>query len=155
MMSGFLLVNRVPGHFHIEMRSKHHNINPPMTNLSHVVNHLSFGPILPRSATRQLESLPSEFFSMQSTQPMNDGFYLNGKLHQAFHHYIKVRGVCGHSVSIIHFHPLLSSRLSGGVHDPGHRSSQRGPHPRIPDGGGLPDHERESSAPAKTRFVLF
>jgi protein disulfide-isomerase-like protein len=90
MMSGFLLVNRVPGHFHIEMRSKHHNINPPGTNLSHVVNHLSFGPILPRSATRQLESLPAEFFSMQATQPMNDRYYVNPKLHQAYHHYIKV-----------------------------------------------------------------
>lgn len=80
----------MPGHFHLEMRSKHHNINPTMTNLSHVVNHLSFGPVLPRSATRQLEGLPKEFFSMDSTQPMNDHYYVNNKLHQAFHHYIKV-----------------------------------------------------------------
>ena len=72
------------------MRSKHHNINPPMTNLSHVVNHLSFGPVLPRSSTRQLENLPKEIFSMAATQPMNDRFYLNEKLHQAYHHYIKV-----------------------------------------------------------------
>ncbi len=91
LLLSFLLFScRVPGHFHIEMRSKHHNINPPMTNLSHVVNHLSFGPVLPRSATRQLESLPKEFFSMDSTQPMNDHFYVNDRLHQAFHHYIKV-----------------------------------------------------------------
>jgi protein disulfide-isomerase-like protein len=129
MMSGFLLVNRVPGHFHIEMRSKHHNINPPMTNLSHVVNHLSFGPILPRSATRQLESLPTEFFNMQSTQPMNDGFYLNGKLHQAFHHYIKVRNevVFMPYIQVSHFRSFFVSLplSSGGVHDPGDRSPSR------------------------------
>ncbi len=50
MLSGFLLVNRVPGNFHIEARSKHHNLNPAMSNLSHVVNHLSFGPLLTKNA---------------------------------------------------------------------------------------------------------
>lgn len=40
MLSGFLLVNRVPGNFHLEMRSKHHNINPSAANLSHIVRNL-------------------------------------------------------------------------------------------------------------------
>jgi hypothetical protein len=44
------MYNRVPGNFHIEMRSKHHNFNPKASNLSHIVNSLSFGPILPRNA---------------------------------------------------------------------------------------------------------
>ncbi len=90
MMSGFLMVNRVPGNFHIEMRSKHHNINPPAANLSHVVNSLSFGPTLSLSAMRKLTQLPNEYFSMEKTTPMDDHFYLNEKLHQAYHHYIKV-----------------------------------------------------------------
>merc|ERR1712154_668995 len=42
-VSGFLMVNRVPGNFHIEAKSKNHNLNAAMTNLTHVVNHLSFG----------------------------------------------------------------------------------------------------------------
>ena len=42
-VSGHLFVNRVPGNFHIEARSKNHNLNAAMTNLSHIVNHLSFG----------------------------------------------------------------------------------------------------------------
>eukprot|EP01041_Mallomonas_annulata_P009182 gene9182-19039_t len=46
LMVGYLLVNRVPGNFHIESRSKHHNMNPAMANMSHIVNHLSFGPVL-------------------------------------------------------------------------------------------------------------
>ena len=33
----------MPGNFHIESRSKFHNLNPEMSNLSHTVNHLSFG----------------------------------------------------------------------------------------------------------------
>jgi hypothetical protein len=49
LLAGFLLVNRVPGNFHIEARSNFHNINPVMANLSHVVNQLSFGPPLSKS----------------------------------------------------------------------------------------------------------
>jgi hypothetical protein len=52
LLTGFLLVNRVPGNFHIETRSKHHNLNPVLSNLSHVVNHLSFGPVF---TNRELE----------------------------------------------------------------------------------------------------
>jgi protein disulfide-isomerase-like protein len=90
MMSGFLLVNRVPGNFHLEARSKHHNLNPKMANLSHVVNHLSFGPVLSRSAIRRMNGIPESYFSMDSTHPMDGNVYVNGKLHQAFHHHIKV-----------------------------------------------------------------
>jgi hypothetical protein len=74
MLSGFLLVNRsvclcssclsspdqslsiftfrVPGNFHIEARSSLHNLNPLMANLSHIVNSLSFGPVLVGSAVK-------------------------------------------------------------------------------------------------------
>lgn len=72
------------------MRSKHHNINPPLANLSHVVNHLSFGPMLTSSATRKLGQLPEDFFKISNLQPMDNRFYVNDKLHQAYHHYLKV-----------------------------------------------------------------
>mmetsp|Transcript_7948 Transcript_7948/g.13183 ORF Transcript_7948/g.13183 Transcript_7948/m.13183 type:complete len:464 (+) Transcript_7948:78-1469(+) len=90
MMSGFLLVNRVPGNFHIEMRSKNHNINPPMANMSHVVNELTFGPIISRSMERKMRLIPEDYFKVENTKPMNDRYYKNRELHQAFHHYIKV-----------------------------------------------------------------
>lgn len=90
LMSGFLLVNRVPGNFHIEARSKNHNMNPAMANLSHIVNHLSFGPLLSRNAQRRLAEIPEQFFDMDSTMPINGNVYMNTKLHQAFHHHIKV-----------------------------------------------------------------
>ena len=36
-------MNRVPGNFHNEAKSKNRNLNAAMTNLSHAMNHLSFG----------------------------------------------------------------------------------------------------------------
>jgi thiol-disulfide isomerase/thioredoxin len=90
MMSGFLLVNRVPGNFHIEMRSKHHNFNPSAANLSHIVNSLSFGSVLPRTAVRQMSAIPVQYFSINALSPMNGNAYVVDKLHSTFHHYIKV-----------------------------------------------------------------
>ena len=52
MMAGFLLVNRVPGNFHIEARSSYHDLNPAMANLSHQVHSLSFGPVMNNKTKR-------------------------------------------------------------------------------------------------------
>ena len=89
-VSGFLMVNRVPGNFHIEAKSKNHNLNAAMTNLTHVVNHLSFGE--PIEATnhktkRILKQVPTEH---QQFSPMDGTSYPTLEYHQAFHHYIKV-----------------------------------------------------------------
>jgi protein disulfide-isomerase-like protein len=90
MLSGFLMVNRVPGNFHIEARSINHNLNPKAANLSHVISHLSFGPPANSIVRRKLETVPKEYFDLESTQPMNGNVYINLKQHQAFHHYAKV-----------------------------------------------------------------
>ena len=42
-VSGHLMVNRVPGNLHIEAKSIHHDWNSALVNLTHRVNHLSFG----------------------------------------------------------------------------------------------------------------
>ena len=39
---------------------------------------------------RTISKVPEEFFSVSSTEPMNGREYANFKLHQAFHHYLKV-----------------------------------------------------------------
>jgi hypothetical protein len=98
-VSGHLMVNRVPGNFHIEAKSVNHNLNAAMTNLTHRVNHLSFGePItkLPphmentpfmRKVKRVLKQVPEEH---KQFNPMDDKLYATSKFHQAYHHYIKV-----------------------------------------------------------------
>jgi protein disulfide-isomerase-like protein len=89
-VSGFLMVNRVPGNFHIEANSKNHNLNAAMTNLTHVVNHLSFGDPLElqsRKTKRILKQVPEEH---RQFSPMDNMMYLTSEFHQAYHHYIKV-----------------------------------------------------------------
>eukprot|EP00980_Cylindrotheca_fusiformis_P025148 scaffold13207_cov143-Cylindrotheca_fusiformis.AAC.1 len=89
-VSGFLMVNRVPGNFHIEAKSKNHNLNSAMTNLTHVVNHLSFGEPVDRQSRRTkriLKQVPEEH---RQFSPMDGSSYVTKDFHQAFHHYIKV-----------------------------------------------------------------
>jgi len=89
-VSGYLMVNRVPGNFHIEAKSKNHNLNAAMTNLTHVVNHLSFGDPIEgtnHKTKRILKQVPQEH---QQFSPMDGTMYSTPDYHQAFHHYIKV-----------------------------------------------------------------
>lgn len=89
-VSGFLMVNRVPGNFHIEAKSKSHNLNAAMTNVSHIVNHLSFGEPMDekdrktRRILKQVDDVHKQF------NPMDGSAFINEKFHSAFHHYIKV-----------------------------------------------------------------
>eukprot|EP00979_Chaetoceros_neogracilis_P014399 scaffold4595_cov267-Chaetoceros_neogracile.AAC.21 len=89
-VSGSLMVNRVPGNFHVEAKSKNHNLNAAMTNLTHRVNHLSFGEMgknPSRQVKRALKQVPE---SLQQFTPLDDKVFLTKKFHQAYHHYIKV-----------------------------------------------------------------
>jgi len=86
MISGHLLVNRVPGNFHLEARSKSHNLNAAMTNLSHIVNHLSFGQPLNQIQKRKMKKFPE----YTSTAPLDGNVYVNKDYHQAHHHFSKV-----------------------------------------------------------------
>mmetsp|Transcript_20091 Transcript_20091/g.43614 ORF Transcript_20091/g.43614 Transcript_20091/m.43614 type:complete len:479 (+) Transcript_20091:134-1570(+) len=91
-VSGHMMVNRVPGDLHIEAKSTNHAINSAMTNLTHRVNHLSFGtPHGPQGHV--LSFLP--FFSdipenFKRTNPMKDKYYPTYHFHEAFHHHLKI-----------------------------------------------------------------
>lgn len=89
-VSGTLMVNRVPGNFHIEAKSVNHNLNSAMTNLTHMVNHLSFGEMgkdQTRTLTRVLKQVPK---ALQQFRPLDGKMFTNSEFHQAYHHYIKV-----------------------------------------------------------------
>ena len=89
-VSGHLWVNRVPGNFHIEANSKSHNLNAAMTNLSHVVNHLSFGDPVETASRKTKRILKQAPAAHQQFNPMDSSDYVTKEYHQAFHHYIKV-----------------------------------------------------------------
>jgi hypothetical protein len=91
-VSGHLMVNRVPGNFHIEASSKSHNLNAAMTNLSHIVHHLSFGELVDtsgknRKVKRILKQVPEEH---KQFSPLDGQNFITTDYHQAYHHYIKV-----------------------------------------------------------------
>eukprot|EP00638_Chattonella_subsalsa_P003595 CAMPEP_0117757558 /NCGR_PEP_ID=MMETSP0947-20121206/14810_1 /TAXON_ID=44440 /ORGANISM="Chattonella subsalsa, Strain CCMP2191" /LENGTH=443 /DNA_ID=CAMNT_0005577489 /DNA_START=32 /DNA_END=1363 /DNA_ORIENTATION=- len=87
MLSGYLIVNMVPGNFHVMARSKYHDLDPTMTNLSHIVNHLSFGQPMRRSEVSVLSRVPNE---MKQVSPLDGNVYVTDAFHQAYHHFIKV-----------------------------------------------------------------
>lgn len=92
-MSGFLMVDRAPGHFRIQAQSNHHDIAAFMTNVSHEVHHLSFGDpstvrTLERADDDAVSFLPKNF--IDSTKPMDGNVYVTTETHEAHHHYLKV-----------------------------------------------------------------
>jgi len=89
-VSGYLLVNRVPGNFHIEAGSNNHNLNPAGTNLSHVVNHLSFGEPVGRETRKIKKFLGGVDQGFKQFTPLDEKTYVNEKGHTAFHHYLKI-----------------------------------------------------------------
>jgi hypothetical protein len=95
-LSGYLYMDRAPGHFYVQAQSQSHDLNPYMTNLSHTINHLSFGD---EKATRYFAGLmsrgketvfPKNFH--ESVQPLDGNVYVTPDLHEAYHHYIKLVG---------------------------------------------------------------
>lgn len=49
--------------------------------------------MLTRSAVRRVSEVPDELFALKSTETMDGNAYLSKKLHQAYHHYIKVQHI--------------------------------------------------------------
>jgi hypothetical protein len=89
LLSGFLLVDRAPGNFHIQAQSKHHDLAAHMTNVSHIINHLSFGtPFSQYFISQGLKNTPPGF--LESTRPFDGNVYVTQNVHEAHHHYLKV-----------------------------------------------------------------
>lgn len=88
-LAGHLWLDRVPGNFHIQARSLHHDLVPHMTNVSHEIHHLSIGePLVAKLIESGSAFLPSDVKSKLT--PMDGNVYINRDLHEAYHHYLKV-----------------------------------------------------------------
>lgn len=88
-ISGFLMVDRVPGNFHIKARSNKKNLIPSMTNVSHEIHHLSFGdPSMSRIIERGRAYVPDDLNGKLS--PMDGFVYVTSGYHQAHHHHLKI-----------------------------------------------------------------
>ena len=95
-LSGYLMVDRAPGHFHIQARSKNHDIAAHMTNVSHEIHHLSFGDLPSPRAIQIAEEKMAESKLvyppglLADTHPMDGNVYITHNVHEAHHHYLKV-----------------------------------------------------------------
>lgn len=88
-LSGFLLVDRAPGNFHIQAQSKNHDLAAHMTNVSHIINHLSFGKPFSKYFIKEgLKYTPPGF--LETTRPFDGNVYVTHNVHEAHHHYLKV-----------------------------------------------------------------
>jgi len=87
-VQGTLKVARVPGHFHLQAEAFGNvNVNPALTNVSHRVNHLSFGDKEARSwAERQ--KIPREMIG--HINPLDGKKFIVERFHEAPQHYLKV-----------------------------------------------------------------
>jgi hypothetical protein len=106
-ISGVLLLDRAPSHFYIQARSPSHELAPHMTNVSHIIHHLSFGDYTTKNANvaTKAHHFPTNF--AQSTMPMNHNVYITDKLHEAHHHYLKLV-----STNLMSYQVLQSSQLT-------------------------------------------
>lgn len=88
-LSGFLLVDRAPGNFHIQAQSKSTELAAHLTNVSHIINHLSFGkPFSTYFIQNGMKNTPPGF--LESTRPFDGNVYVTHEEHEAHHHYLKV-----------------------------------------------------------------
>jgi hypothetical protein len=107
-LSGSMLINRVPGNFYIQAMSLTHDLVPHMTNVSHQINSLTFSPDKHNRENKK-DILPPNFD--QLTRPVDGKAFFTNKLHQAYHHYLKLVTTNGNAYQV-----LYSSQLA--VYEP-------------------------------------
>jgi len=83
-LAGSVSVPRVPGNLIFQAQSTGHSLSPSMTNVSHHIDHLSFG----RDIDVSVLGLPPA--AAKSYSPLDGRRFLVKELHHAPHHYLKV-----------------------------------------------------------------
>lgn len=106
-LSGILLMDRTPGHFYVHAQSPNHAMSPYLTNVSHVVHHLTFGDDKLFHASRTDRNAPRPTNFDDSTMPMNGNVYATENLHEAHHHYLKLV-----STNLFSYQIVQSSQLA-------------------------------------------
>jgi len=87
-VQGTLHVPRVPGHFHLQAEAYGDvSLNPAMTNVSHVVNHISFGDKTSKLFAERA-NIPKEMLS--HINPIDGRNFVVTRFHEAPQHYLKV-----------------------------------------------------------------
>jgi thiol-disulfide isomerase/thioredoxin len=87
-VKGQLAVPRVPGHFHLQAEAFGNvNVNPALTNVSHIVNHLSFGEREDKQWAER-NKVPKDL--VNHIAPLDGKRFIVERFHQAPQHYLKI-----------------------------------------------------------------
>ena len=86
-VSGHIWLNKVPGRLQIEAKSSYHEINPLNANVSHIINHISFGEVMHQRTMRKLAKVPEGY---KQVTPLDGNVYGLQEKHRAHHHHVKV-----------------------------------------------------------------
>jgi len=97
-VSGFVMVNRVPGNFHIEPRSHSHSFHASEMNMSHVVHDLSFGTrhwiggefLVGEKRQKAEDSVKFQSDLLRGSLNMAEETFIVEEPHQSFHHHTSV-----------------------------------------------------------------
>jgi len=93
-VQGTMEVPRVPGEFHLEVDGRGTNINPALTNVSHRVNHLSFGAVdgsLASKGSNLISMMPDvPDFVKPKLNPIDGREFISRQFHEAPQHAVKV-----------------------------------------------------------------
>ena len=89
-IAGHVLVNRVPGNFHITAHQSQETQNAKRTDVSHVIHTLSFGAPLRKYQRRTLGALAD---AHARTAPAPDAHF-RGAYHKGVHHFLNVVPTC-------------------------------------------------------------
>lgn len=88
-VQGTLRMPRVPGHFHLYAEPFGEvNVNPALTNVSHVVNHLSFGDRKEAREFAKRSGMPKDMIA--NINPLDGKKFIVERFHEAPQHYLKV-----------------------------------------------------------------
>jgi len=90
-LSGYLMLDRVPGNFHIRAKSQSQTLIPAMTNVSHEIHSLYFGEpyhLKQMQSPKNKEEIPRDVET--KINPVDGNAYVTKHLHEAYHHHLKV-----------------------------------------------------------------
>lgn len=120
-VKGTMQVPRVQGHLYLQAKPFSNDIalNPALTNVSHMVNHLSFGAqdsdLTVKQRARELKGLSVPVDIIDNLSPLDGRSYIVQQFHQAPEHFLKVIGtrVMGKNVLYQITHTDRVRRLAG------------------------------------------
>jgi thiol-disulfide isomerase/thioredoxin len=111
MLKGRLMVNRVPGNFHVMAKSVGHSFDERTSNMSHYIHELSFGPSMP---PRIRKRVPLDV--RENIDPLSGQHFVNHYGSMSHEHSIKVVSTHYETGTLFGHEKILGYQMSTSNH---------------------------------------